>query len=111
MNGRATRIRVLGSRRQEGERAVSEKPVKVRIDDDGVWNAPVEIPPDVWAEVETLRNADWRVRDVLSEPPPPPDNVVTVGRLAEAWARRYGVGTATKRESAALTWVRSLLPK
>ena len=85
------------------------EPVTIRIDDDGAWSAPVEIPPDVWAAVEVLRDADWRVRDVLVEPPPSPDDVVTVARLAEAWAWRNGVGTATERESAALAWVRSLL--
>ena len=90
---------------------MSEQPVIIRIDDDGVWSAPVEIPPDVWAEVATLREADWRVWDVLSEPPPAPDDVVTVGRLAEAWARRHGVGTASERGSTALTWVRSMLAK
>ena len=87
------------------------EPVRVRIDDDGTWSAPVEIPPDVWAEVKVLRKADWYVRDVLVEPPPSPDDVVTVDRLAEAWARRYGVGTATERESAAAAWVRSLLTR
>ena len=90
---------------------MSGEPVRVRIDDGGTWSAPVEIPPDVWAEVEVLRNAEWHVRDVLLEPPPSPDDVVTVDRLAEAWARRYGVGTATERESAAVAWVRSLLTR
>ena len=90
---------------------MSDEPVRVRIDDDGRWSAPVEIPPDVWAEVEALRSTEWLVRDVLLEPPPSPDDVVTVGRLAEAWARRYGVGTATERESAAVAWVRGLLAK
>ena len=88
---------------------MSAQSERVRIADDGTWSAPVEIPSDIWAEIDATRNANWYVRDVLSEHPPSPEDVVTMDRLVEAWATRRGIVSPAQREVAAVAWLRHLV--